>query len=84
VPRAADLYMERWTFDSQATDKPVGGRPDNLYAPVMDDGGERGRNWDGHTRESSLYTRAALRPAAAAAVIAGVALGFGALRFSRR
>ena len=26
APRLADLYMERWTFDSQGTDKPVNGR----------------------------------------------------------
>jgi hypothetical protein len=25
APRLADLYMERWTFDSQRTDQPAGG-----------------------------------------------------------
>ena len=79
LPRLADLYMERWTFDSQRTDEPTGGRPDNLYEPVAHDGGERGCNWHGHTRESSLYTKAALRPGAAAAVLAGVALAVGAV-----
>jgi NAD(P)-dependent dehydrogenase (short-subunit alcohol dehydrogenase family) len=78
TPRLADLYMERWTFDAQRTDKPANGRPDNLYAPVADDGGERGRNWSGHTRRSSLYTRAFLRPRAAAVVGAGLALAVGA------
>src|SRR4051812_3238778 len=73
VPRLADLYMERWTFDSQRTHKPVNGRPDNLYRPVREDGGERGRNWEGHTRESSVYTKAMLHPAAATATVAGVA-----------
>jgi NAD(P)-dependent dehydrogenase (short-subunit alcohol dehydrogenase family) len=76
LPRLADLYMERWTFDSQQTDIPVNGRADNLYAPVADDGGARGRNWHGHTRESSLYTRAFLQPRATA-LAAGVALGLG-------
>jgi short-subunit dehydrogenase len=66
APRLADLYMERWTFDSQRTSTPAGGRADNLYAPVSDDGGERGRNWSGHTRRSSVYTRAFLRPYKAA------------------
>src|SRR6185503_13714621 len=33
APRLADLYMERWTFDSQRTARPAAGRPDNLYAP---------------------------------------------------
>jgi hypothetical protein len=78
APRLADLYMERWTFDAQRTDKPVNGRPDNLYEPVADDGGERGRNWSRHTRGSSVYTKAFLHPRAAlsafAAVVAGVAL----------
>jgi NAD(P)-dependent dehydrogenase (short-subunit alcohol dehydrogenase family) len=67
VPRLADLYMERWTFDSQKTERPAIDRPDNLYAPVSHDGGERGRNWTGHTRASSVYTEAALHPRAAAA-----------------
>jgi hypothetical protein len=64
APRMADKYMERWTFDSQRTDIPANGRPDNLYEPVADDGGERGRNWSGHTRQTSLYSRAFLHPTA--------------------
>ncbi len=78
-PRLADLYMQRWTFDSQQTATPVNGRPDNLYQPLPDDGGERGRNWSGHTRASSLYTAAVLHPgravALAGAVVGTVALG---------
>jgi NAD(P)-dependent dehydrogenase (short-subunit alcohol dehydrogenase family) len=79
APRLADLYMERSTFDAQGTGVPVNGRPDNLYQPVADDGGERGRNWRGHTRRTSVYTRAVLRPGAAVtalgllAAIAGMA-----------
>lgn len=73
APRLADLYMERWTFDSQRTDKPVDGRPDNLFEPVMDDGGERGRNWSGHTRGSSVYTTAFLHPRMTALALAGLA-----------
>jgi short-subunit dehydrogenase len=73
APRLADLYMERWTFDSQRTTTPVNGRPDNLYEPVPHDGGERGRNWAGRTRRSSLYTEAFLHPRAAAGVLVGVA-----------
>ena len=34
APRLADLYMERWSFDSQETDKPIDGRADNLYDPL--------------------------------------------------
>lgn len=74
APRLADRYMERWTFESQRTDTPAAAeRPDNLYAPVAHDGGARGRNWTGHTRRSSVYTNAMLHPAAAAAVIGGIA-----------
>ncbi|MEX2272252.1 MAG: SDR family oxidoreductase [Vicinamibacterales bacterium] len=82
LPRLADLYMERWTFDSQQTEIPVNGRADNLYEPVADDGGERGRNWKGHTRESSVYSRAFLNPRATA-VVAGLALGLGYVAAAR-
>jgi NAD(P)-dependent dehydrogenase (short-subunit alcohol dehydrogenase family) len=78
APRVADLYMERWTFDGQRTNVAVNGRADNLYRPVASDGGERGHNWKGHTRESSIYTSAQLRPrrysAAAAMALSVLAL----------
>ena len=83
APRLADLYMERWTFDSQRTRRPANGRPDNLYEPVAHDGGERGRNWSGHTRESSLYTKAVLHPGAAAATIAGALAAVAAIQTAR-
>lgn len=76
APRTADRYMERWTFDGQKTAEPAQGRPDNLYEPLAYDGGERGRNWDGHTRESSLYTKAAMRPRGAAALFAAAGVGY--------
>jgi NAD(P)-dependent dehydrogenase (short-subunit alcohol dehydrogenase family) len=62
APRLADWYMERSTFESQSSGKPVSGRRDNLYEPVPYDGGERGSDWSGHTRESSVYTRMVLHP----------------------
>lgn len=73
-PGVADRYMEATTFDSQKTDKPVGDRPDNLYEPVTNDGGERGRNWTGRTKSTSLYTAAALHPGVSA-VVAAVGMG---------
>ncbi|HYT66059.1 MAG TPA: SDR family oxidoreductase [Vicinamibacterales bacterium] len=79
APRLADRYMERWTFDAQRTRKPAAGRPDNLYAPVPDDGGERGRNWEGHTRKSSIYTALALRPQVAVGLLAGLLVGVGSV-----
>jgi hypothetical protein len=86
APRLADLYMERWTFDSQGTDTPVQGRPDNLYQPVADYGDERGDTWNGHTRETSLYTRAFLHPNVAAALLvsAAVLLTSARTRWQRR
>jgi NAD(P)-dependent dehydrogenase (short-subunit alcohol dehydrogenase family) len=75
IPRLADLYMEKWSFDSQRTNTPVNGRADNLHSPVADDGGERGRNWSGHTRASSIYTKAALHPKTTAAAIMALAAG---------
>lgn len=80
VPRLADRYMERKTFDSQQTETPVGDRPDNLYAPVADDGGERGSNWMGRTKSTSLYTKAALHPKRAAAA---AMLGLGVILAAR-
>ena len=84
APRLADLYMERWTFESQSTGKPTNGRPDNLYVPVEHDGGERGKNWEGHTRESSVYTTAALDPSRTAASVGALALAAGLLAWSLR
>lgn len=83
APRLADLYMERWTFDSQRTEIPTNGRADNLHHPVTEDGGERGRHWSGHTRGSSVYTTAALHPArtaGAAAVLLGAAVAYAVAR----
>jgi NAD(P)-dependent dehydrogenase (short-subunit alcohol dehydrogenase family) len=87
VPRLADQYMQRWTFDSQRTDAPTSGRANNLYTPVAHDGGERGRNWSAHVRRSSVYTKAALHPgltAAAFGALAVTALIFAATHSSER
>ncbi|HJU90033.1 MAG TPA: SDR family oxidoreductase [Gemmatimonadaceae bacterium] len=82
-PRLADRYMERTTFESQKTDKPTIDRPNNLYESVEADGGERGSNWSGRTKETSLYTAAALHPGITA-VAAGVGLGLLAGAVVRR
>jgi hypothetical protein len=80
--------MERWTFESQQTEMRLNGRADNLYQPVAHDGGERGRNWSGHTRSSSVYTRAFLHPIAAAVLLSGItasiAASFTTIRARRR
>ena len=84
VPRLADMYMKRWTFDSQGTDIPVNGRPDNLYAPLASDGGERGRNWRGYTRQTSLYSQAFLHRGTPLFAMLGLSIGLAIAAFSRR
>src|SRR5919202_861737 len=84
-PRLTDLYMERTTFESQKTDKPVSDtRRDNLSQPLEHDGGERGHNWTGRVKHSSAYTAAVLHPGTATLAAAGVGLvvaaGIRALR----
>jgi short-subunit dehydrogenase len=78
LPRLADKYMEATMFEAQQTTTRTNGRPDNLYAPVDDDGGERGRTWTGRTKETSVYTRAASHPGFAALFV-GLTLGAAAL-----
>ncbi|HSQ30276.1 MAG TPA: SDR family oxidoreductase [Gemmatimonadaceae bacterium] len=75
-PRLTDKYMERSTFDSQKTDAPLADMPpNNLYAPVEHDGGERGR-FRGRVHEWSAYTAAVTHPRRAALIgtVAGAAL----------
>jgi NAD(P)-dependent dehydrogenase (short-subunit alcohol dehydrogenase family) len=73
APRLTDYYMERSTSESQMTDVPVApGRRDNLYEPVEDDGGERGR-YAGRVSDHSLYTHAAMHPRQT--LLAATALG---------
>jgi NAD(P)-dependent dehydrogenase (short-subunit alcohol dehydrogenase family) len=82
-PKLADRYMEKTTFRAQQTDIPVASRPDNVFAPVAYDGGERGRNGTGRTKSTSLYTAAALHPQRTAMLVA-VGLGGLALAWSTR
>jgi hypothetical protein len=80
APRLTDAVMERLLVNAQKSDTPADeNRPHNLYAPLPDDGGERGHNWDGVTLKSSAYTslmlhgRAAVLAVALAAIAASVA-----------
>jgi NAD(P)-dependent dehydrogenase (short-subunit alcohol dehydrogenase family) len=85
APRLTDRFMERSTFQSQKTDQPVAaGRPDNLYAPVEHDGGERGKNWTGRVHPRSLQTAAALHPEMAAAAVGGALIAAAIWGRSRR
>ena len=86
APRIADRYMTRTTFASQESTRPANGRPDNLYAAVPADGGERGQHWSGHTREHSLYTAAVLHPRRTGVLLVALAaalMSAGAMRGRR-
>jgi len=77
APRLTDKVMEAAMFDLQQRDEPARDRPDSLYAP-SEDGRERG-DYPGHVAESSLYTKAALHPFVAGALVFGAGLALAAL-----
>ncbi len=83
APRLTDAFMERRLFESQKTDQPLAGRPDNLFSPVAHDGGERGRNWKGRTMRRSAYTAAALHPRTTAAALLSAAAAFAVAAYAR-
>jgi hypothetical protein len=83
APRVTDAYMERTLFESQKTDRPVFGRPDNLFGPVPHDGGERGRNWKGRTIRRSASTAMALHPKIARATLLTAAAAFAVAAYVR-
>jgi hypothetical protein len=77
--------MQRHTFASQLSDRPIAaGRPDNLWHPVAYDGGERGGNYDGRVKGTSLYTAAALNRGLTMALMAGMAAAALGVRMWRR
>jgi len=63
APRVTDVVFERTQFEGQKyKDRPASSRRrDNLYEPLENDGGERGR-YDGPVMESSAYSRVARSP----------------------
>jgi hypothetical protein len=79
APRLTDKVMEAAMFDlQQRTDEPAREyRTDSLYAPSQD-GEERG-DYPGHVAESSLYTKAALHPLLAGALVFGAGLALATL-----
>ena len=82
TPRVTDAYMERRLFESQKTDRPVFGRPDNLFGPVPHDGGECGRNWKGRTIRRSASTAMALHPKIARATLLTAAAAFAVAAYA--
>jgi hypothetical protein len=86
APRLAERSMARGLFDEQQRVEHAPERPDNLHAPVDDDGGERGRSWTGRVRRTSAYTHAALHPHAwfAGIGLAAVLVAAPALKWLHR
>ena len=75
IPRVADRYMRATMFDQQKrreASRP--GRRDTLYSPSSGDARERGE-YPGRVMQSSLYTRATLRPVATLLGVAAVGVG---------
>ena len=81
APQLTDTFMELTMFELQRSHEPrLNGRSDSLYAPG-EDGKERG-DYPGHVAESSVYTKAALHPFIAGALLAGLGLAVaGLLKF---
>ena len=82
APRVTDKVMEATMFDLQKSDEPRAPRTDSLHAPSHG-GFERG-GYPGHVAESSIYTKASLRPWLVGAVVAGAGILFAAARKSAR
>lgn len=81
-PKLVDLQQLRSGFDGQRTDWPKAeDAPDNLFAPVEHDGGERGE-FVQDTRTTSAYQRVAEHSVAAPLLVAAAA-GAGALLLKR-
>ncbi len=86
APRLLDKVMETSAFsDAQKMPHPpVRPREENGLDQPSENLSERG-NYDGHTMETSLYTKASLNPAVTVAAAVGIGLGLTLLwRASRR
>jgi hypothetical protein len=77
-PGLTDRLMELGGYASQTTDEPGARdseRRDNLYRPRED--GDEHSSLGVHSRKSSLFLEAQMRPATTAAVLAGLGLALG-------
>ncbi len=73
MPRVADKIMEQTMVDSQKTDHPpLPNERSNLYRPGQ--GLQERGSYEGHTMESSLYTKATMHPIVTGAVLLGAGL----------
>jgi len=76
APRLTDRFMERNLFEQQKKDAPPS-RHDSLFAP-SEDLAERG-DYEGHTMETSVYTKASLHPWVTRALVIGAGIAAMAL-----
>ena len=72
APRLTDKYMESTMFRQQRRDEPDYGRREGLYE-ATEDPRERG-DYEGMTRETSLYTKASLHPMFTGALVLAAAM----------
>jgi short-subunit dehydrogenase len=78
VPQLADALMGTQVFfDQQKSGRPAHHESEALYAPTF--GLEERGRYEGHVRETSLYSRAARRPLIAGALATGAGLLIAAL-----
>ena len=83
APRLTDHLMEAAMFDLQKSDEAArSDRSDSLYA-ASNDGDER-NGYPGHVAESSIYTKASLRPRLFTALVVSAGLGLSAWWLSQR
>jgi len=80
APRLTDYFMEKTLIRGQQKDAPPA-RRDALFGP-SNDLSERG-DYDGHTRETSTYTRAALHPLITGGILLAAGVAAAALFSSR-
>jgi hypothetical protein len=72
MPRVLDWVMEELFFSRQKSGQPARHAEEALYSPTT---GLRQRgNAQGHVRESSIYTKAAMHPVITSALLAGLGL----------
>ena len=81
-PRLTDRFMEKSLFRMQQTDRPAAEPSGALYSAGVDLR-ERG-NYPGTTRETSVYTSAALHPLITSAMAIGAGLALAAWWGARR
>ena len=76
-PRLLDKFMETFFVKMEESDRPPRPRTQHNLDQPTEQLRERGE-YPGHTRETSLYTAAALHPLAAAAAVVAAGLGLAA------